>query len=142
METERRNYILIGDSETWQVSLKKNLWGFSERSRGSWNTSNLGDNLAFYVTSPVKKIIGFGVVTSKFIDESKVWPDEIRFDKALWKYRFEFRKIHVVENWDEGIPVSATIILNVVRKVIDKEAFTTLLARAEIGWKQKLGSRL
>ena len=58
-------YILVGDEENWKISIKNKIWGFSERNKGSWNKTKPGEYLAFYVTSPIKKIIGFGIVKGK-----------------------------------------------------------------------------
>ena len=90
MMNKRRFYILVGDEKTWKTSLTKNIWGFSEKTKGLWNTSQIGDYLVFYVTSPVKKIIGFGNISEKFIDEALFWPDEKIFKRTLWKYRLRF----------------------------------------------------
>lgn len=59
-------FVLVGDEKTWHVSFEKKIWGFSEKMRGFWNTTQHGDLLAFYVTKPTKKIIGFGKVKEKF----------------------------------------------------------------------------
>ena len=40
-----RFYLLIGDKETWSISLEYNIWGFSDKTKGLWNTSNIGDFL-------------------------------------------------------------------------------------------------
>ncbi|HEX7031849.1 MAG TPA: hypothetical protein VF172_02505, partial [Nitrososphaera sp.] len=115
--TESRYYILVGDSETWEVALKHNIWGFSETSRGYWNRSRKGDYLAFYVTAPVKKVIGFGKITRKFVSDDLIFPDELLFGKVIWEYRFEFEKIHLVQDWEKGgIHVPSHIMLNVGRR--------------------------
>jgi predicted RNA-binding protein len=31
-----RYYILVGDADTWKISVANNLWGFSDKSKGSW----------------------------------------------------------------------------------------------------------
>jgi hypothetical protein len=59
----KRCYILVVDKRTWEHSFLHNLWGFSERTTGLWNTSNVGDLAVFYVTSALSKVIGFGKVT-------------------------------------------------------------------------------
>ena len=133
-----RYFILVGDIETWKVSLDHNIWGFSERSKGYWNTANIGDHLAFYVTSPVKKVIGFGRITSKFVDDSIIFPDERIFGKAMWLYKLGFIKLHAIENWDIGITVPSNIMLNVGRKVIDERIFLQLVVKAEQKWNHKI----
>ncbi len=41
--------------------ISKNSLGFSEKTKGYWNTVKSGDLIGFYVTKPTKKIVGFGV---------------------------------------------------------------------------------
>lgn len=77
--SEVRYFILVGDMYAWQTSFLKNMWGFAKRTIGSWHTSNVGDYVAFYVTSPIKKIIGHGRITKKFESDDILWPDEIMF---------------------------------------------------------------
>ena len=122
--------------------MKKKIWGFSETSKGKWNTSNIGDYLAFYVTSPVKKVIGFGRLKRKFIDDTPIWPDELLFRRTIWRYRFEFEKFFVIDNWNEGIPIVASLMLNTGRRVIDKKTFIGLLRNAGLKWHRQFQSEL
>jgi hypothetical protein len=55
-----RYFILDGDKDTWLTSISHNMWKFSDKSRGNWNTLQVGDYVAFYVISPINKIIGYG----------------------------------------------------------------------------------
>lgn len=116
-----RYYVLIGDEDTWKISLANNLWGFSDKSIGNWNRCNIGDYLAFYVTAPTKKIIG--TIKNKFVDENIVWVDEKLFGRAIWKHKFQFEKISVINDWSQGIPIQEKIVLNVGLKLIDKIPF-------------------
>lgn len=129
-----RFYILTADEETWKVALQELIWGFSDRTVGQWNTTRTEDYVAFYVTAPVKRIVGFGKVAKKFIDESLAWPDEKLFKKAIWKHRLKFNVIFVVDDWDKGISVPSEIMLNTGRKVVPKEIFFTLAEKAEAKW--------
>ena len=127
--TSPRYYILVGDKESWIVSLSGNIWGFSQRSVGSWNSSRIGDYVAYYVTSPLKKVIGYGRITSKFVSEDLIWPDEITFRKPIWKFRIKFRRLHLLDDWEMGIPVPQNIMLNTGRKVIDKHMFFSIISQ-------------
>ena len=120
-------YILVGDEETWATSFLHNIWGFAEKSKGNWNTSTIGDYVAFYVISPIKRIIGYGRITSKFVSEDIIWPDEKVFEKSIWKYRIGFEKLCLLEDWKKGVRVPEHIMLNTGRKVISKETFSSLL---------------
>ena len=131
-------YILVGDKKTWESAFKKNIWGFSKKTQGLWGTTKEGDHVCFYVTSPVKKIIGFGKITRKFKSSKVFWPDEILFKKVLWPYRFEFNIITVLDDWDEGIKPPPQIILNQGRKKINQETFSNLVDEAEKKWEVKL----
>jgi len=131
-------YILVGDEENWKVSIEKRLWGFTERTKGSWNTTKPNDLLAFYVTKPIKKIIGFGIVTNKSITEDLVWMDEKRFKRSLWKYKIHFNTFYSCNDWKEGINISPTMFLQVSRKVIDKSTFLALVHEADIKWNEKI----
>jgi hypothetical protein len=135
---EPRYFILIGDPGTWTTSLLYSRWGFSERSKGSWNTSDVGDYLAFYVTSPIKKVIGFGRISRRYVDDSLVFPDERLFGKAIWMFRLEFVKIYVTEDWEAGVTLPPHLILNVGRKVIDKSLFLQLVRKVEQKWNQNM----
>jgi len=134
---EPRYYILVGDTNSWQVGFENNQWGFSDKNIGYWNTTNEGDLVAFYVTKPVKSIVGFGKIIKKFISTDILWPDEKLFKKVIWKNRIQFKIIHKVNNWEDGIEVPPTIMLNIGRKVIQKSIFNSLVKSAESKWNKK-----
>jgi len=97
--SDYRYYILVGSEENWKVSLEQNLWGFTENSKGSWNTTMTGDVLAFYVTRPLKKVIGFGRVGKKFSSDDLVWNDEKSFNSSIWNYSSGARSARNFENY-------------------------------------------
>ena len=138
--SDTRYYLLVGDEETWNISLKKNLWGFSQKTKGLWNTTNIGDYVGFYVTSPIKKIIGFGIIKNKFIGTDIVWKDEKLFERPFWNYRMEFDIIYVVDSWINGIKSPQGIMLNTGRRVLEKKIFFNLIKIAEKQWKVNLKS--
>lgn len=92
LKPEIRYYVLVADEKTWNIALKQNIFGFSERSKGLWNTSNMGDYLAFYVTHPIKKVVGFGIIIEKFIDDKFIFPDEKTFKRALGVKEFVLKQ--------------------------------------------------
>lgn len=132
---KQRYYILVGDKENWEVSIEKKIWGFTERTKGSWNTTKVNEYLAFYVTKPVKKIIGFGKVSKKFINNDLIWKDEKRFKRSIWKYKISFDIIHLCEDWDNGIEVGPELyFLQVSRRVVDNDIFLKLVKKADCEW--------
>lgn len=127
-----RHFILVGDENTWKTALKHHQWGFSERNVGLWNTTNENDLILFYVTKPTQKIIGFGVVRTKFISDEILWPDEKFFKRPVWKYRIKFQVKYLIKNWENGLSVPTNIMLNIGRKVIEKDVYDKFLKEAEV----------
>ena len=126
----RRYFVLIGSSDNWKISLSHNLWGFTEKSKGLWNKTNSKDFLAFYVTLPVGKVIGFGHVGKKFISDDIIWNDEKLFKKSIWKYKFEIIPSYVCENFEDGVELPY-MVLGTSRKSIDEETFAGLVKKAD-----------
>jgi predicted RNA-binding protein len=131
--SRNRYFILIGSPENWHTSLNQNVWGFTENSKGSWNTIKEGDFLAFYVTSPIKKVVGFGHIGKKFINNNLIWNDEKLFKRTLWKYKVEIKPTYVCENWNDGIDLPP-IVLRVSRREIDENTFSDLIKKADLSW--------
>jgi predicted RNA-binding protein len=127
----------VGNRRTWNVSIDKNLWGFSEKTRGLWNTSKEGDFVVFYVTNPTKKIIGFGKFERKFIDNKKIWVEEKLVDESIWKYKIKLKIIYVNANWSNGVSLSKKIIVNTGRKKIDKGLFENLVQQLKNNQKSR-----
>ena len=130
----KRYYILVGDDLAWKISLTKKVWGFTDKTKGSWNKSNYGDYIAFYVTQPLGKIVGFGKITDKYIDDQLVWHDEILFNKSIWKYKIRYDILYLVDQWDNGINPPLGIMLNTGRKVVDKSLFMKMVDDSENKW--------
>lgn len=135
-------YILVGDEKTWETSFSENIWGFSDKTKGFWNTMNEGDFLAFYVTSPIKKIIGYGHVEKKFISKKLFWPDEKLFKRPLWTYRLKFNPSFILQKWDDGISSPKGIMLNHGRKTISQEMFLNLIKISDQKWETNLGKKI
>lgn len=133
-----RYYILVGKRRIWKEAFNKKLWGFTDKTKGSWNTTKKGDFVVFYVTKPLMKIIGFGIITKKFSSDEYVFPDEKLFEKIIWKYKIKFKIIHIEKEWENGIDVPKKIILNSGRKVVDKKMFSQLARTAEKKWNIQL----
>jgi predicted RNA-binding protein len=129
-----RNYILVGDEKTWKVALYNEQWGFTQKNIGLWNTINEGERVAFYVTSPVKKIIGFAVINEKFVSKEILWPDEKLFNKSIWENRVKFKIKMLVKNWSDGVDPPPNTMLNVGRKVIKKKIFDDLIKKGKRKW--------
>ena len=132
-----RHYVLVGDEKSWRVAIEKNQWGFSEKNKGLWNTIKEGELVAFYVTSPTQKIIGFGRISEKFVSKDLLWPDEKLFKKSIWGNRIKLNVDLLVKNWNDGVKPPSDIMLNVGRKVIPEKIFKSILKDAEKKWNVK-----
>jgi len=93
-------WICVGTPENWEIALSGNVWGVKERLQSLWKTLQKEDLLLFYATSPIKGIIGVGVVKNKFKQDKPLWPEEIKENKAIWPYRYEFKTEFVLPRSD------------------------------------------
>jgi len=91
-------WILTGNEENWETALNSgNVWGVREGGLVSrWKKLLKGDLLLFYAKSPVKGLIGVGKVESKFKQDRPLWPDEIRENRVIYPYRFDFQILGVL----------------------------------------------
>lgn len=137
-KTFPRFYVLVGEKINWEVSLNTNIWGFIERSKGLWNTIEINEFIAFYVTKPIQKIIGFGRITEKFIDNEILWSDEKLFKRVIWKYRINFKIIHLINDWNEGIVVPTNFMRRSSRTVVDNDLFFDFVKKADEKWKTNI----
>lgn len=136
-----RHWILSGTPENWVLGVNDGIWGARENLKSHWDRMSKGDYLFFYGTAPVKGLIGFGRLQSKFRQDKPLWPDEVRTKTVIWPLRFEINIKYVVprENWDIDkveTPFAARGgITPIVREDLIKEIWTRI--EAEWGPEQK-----
>lgn len=91
--------ILCGNKENWNVAIERKVWGVKPNLSKLWNRLSEGDIIFFYVTRPIRRIIGVGRVVDKldpkFHPPKPLWSDEIREGRVIYPYRFEFQTLHV-----------------------------------------------
>jgi predicted RNA-binding protein len=84
-------WLVVGEPKNWETAfIHKNIWGLRQTQFSLWERLQENDKVIFYATTPVKGIIGHGVVRTKFIQDSPLWPEEIEEHKVIWPLRFEF----------------------------------------------------
>jgi len=84
-------WLVVGSSANWKVAFENgNIWGLKETQRHLWERLNEGDTLLFYATQPVRGIIGYGILRTKFKQDRPLWPQELLEHKLIWPLRFEF----------------------------------------------------
>jgi hypothetical protein len=120
------HFVLVGDDKNWKIALSEKTWGFSKKGKGLWEATNEGDKVAFYVTLPIKKIIGFGKITKKYIGNDILFYDEKILGSLIWVYRFNFQIECLIKDWKNGITPPKNLILNVGRKSISVETFQNI----------------
>jgi len=124
--TTVKHYLLIGDSENWNVGFSKKIWGFAENTKGLWNTIATGDYVVFYITRPISKVVGYGQITHKFENDSLIWKDEKLFERVIWRYKIKFEIINEIKEWKKGIKLPSTLVLLPSRKSISEELFNSI----------------
>ena len=108
-----RYWVAVGPKESWEVSLKHQVWGLNAHGRAPyyfWEVSK-GDLLLFYVTMPISGVIGYGETTEKFEGGKPIWPAEVKGKKAIWplRIRFQIRLLIPKESWAQGGVVSVDL---------------------------------
>ena len=90
-------WVLSGTVENWETALEGNIWGVREGSlKKLWEKISNGDILFFYCLSPVSGIIGFGKCQAKFKQDKPLWPYEIKENRVIYPYRWQFETIYVL----------------------------------------------
>lgn len=136
-----RYYIFAGPKENWNTGIQRRVWGATETIRSIWDSINLGDIAAFYVTSPISRVIGFGRITRKERSEELIWPREINEGRSIWTYKVYFDILHAVNDYrNEGIkprdPRRSGITrgINPIASDENKQRFRELARNAESEW--------
>jgi len=89
----RNFWIVPGPAQNWKHAFLSNgIWGLKDDvfSKVYWLALAPGDLIIFYLTSPIKRAVGYGIIRTKFIQTIPLWPDEVKAGRALWPLRFEF----------------------------------------------------
>jgi len=85
-------WLVIGTEQNWHTAFDYGpIWGLRNSQRHYWEklTEN-SDIVFFYVTAPVSGVVGYGVVRTKLLQNSPLWPDERARNELIWPLRFEF----------------------------------------------------
>jgi len=71
----------------------------------------------------VKGVIGYGVVRSKFKQDKPLWPQEVKENRVIWSYRFEFDVTYCLpkETWENRRLTSEKVIPRIGFQRISEE---------------------
>lgn len=134
-----RVWLLSGTMENWERALSGSVWGVREGLKTFWDKLTIGDILLFYVVSPVSGVVGIGKVESKFEQRKPFWSDEVKENKVIYPFRFEFKTNYIIPQpqWKENkIKIQD---LNVsfrsgINSILNKEATKALMVRLDQSW--------
>ncbi|HLU99769.1 MAG TPA: hypothetical protein VKZ59_00795 [Acidobacteriota bacterium] len=93
-------WLAIGPSENWKIGIKNKLWAVGPPQSKSWEKIEPGDTVFFYVTTPVKGLIGYGKVEKTRVKESPFWPQEKEKGHALWPFQITFSEVSCLDQED------------------------------------------
>lgn len=135
-------WLSSGPPENWMVAIQEGgVWGVDPKPtlKKRWDKLSEGDLVAFYVSSPVSRVVGLGRVKSKNKEDIPLWPAEKQAGRAKWVYRFRFDILQCLDEnlWKtKGIPIgdlriSRSAGLNLVR---EKSVAVAFLQRADVEW--------
>ena len=84
------SFLAVGDRRNWESAFSKgNIWGATEKRKEVWKKLMPGDLVFFYVKAPVRGVVGYGKMTTKFYDASPFFARDLRKDSE-WPWRFKF----------------------------------------------------
>jgi hypothetical protein len=132
-------WILVGNEENWETALQDNIWGTKKNLKNRWDKLEKGDILVFYISRPVSGVVGFGRVETKFKQNKPLWKDEIRANKVIYPFRFEFKIDYAlpINDWRQrkinigDLHISTWAGIN---PLPSKEKFKKLMERSEELW--------
>jgi len=127
-------FLLIGKEENWKISISEHLWGMPSQYKKFWESAAIGDLLAFYVTKPTKKIIGFGKIKNKLHNDQLTWNVEKYLGECIWPYKISFDIIQIADMWNDGINLPEKMQLQMSQKKITRDLYLTLVQSAEKKW--------
>ncbi len=99
-------WLAVGTAQNWKIAFDLgNTWGLKNKGpqAANWRQVQIGDVLIFYSVSPVKGIIGYGVVQQKLKQDTPLWPEETAKEEVIWPLRliFEVRACLSPDRWVE-----------------------------------------
>ena len=133
--TEMKYWLAVGTPQNWKTAFDLgNTWGLKSKGpqAANWKQVNIGDILIFYAVSPVKGIIGYGVVQQKLKQDTPLWPEEMAKSEVIWPLRliFEVRYCLSPDCWtaDKVINDRVSFRAKMGFREIDENLATEVLA--------------
>jgi predicted RNA-binding protein len=132
-------WILVGNEENWETALQDSIWGARKNLKNRWDKLEKGDILVFYVSRPISGVIGFGRMETKFKQSIPLWKDEIRANKVIYPFRFEFKIDYSLppSDWRDRCINIADLHISTwagINSLPSKEKFNKLMEKSDDQW--------
>jgi predicted RNA-binding protein len=136
-------WVVVSSAQNVKTSFENNKWGVSTRLKGVWEKVAKGDLLIFYVTSPVRGIVGVAFVEGKIEEHTTLWQDELVVGRALYPYRILFKPIFILEKekWESNKITIKDLKVSVqagINHLKNEDAINKLLERISKSWGIKI----
>ena len=115
----------------------------NRRLKNTWDRVAKGDLLLFYVTSPVRGIVGVARVEGKAEENNILWRDEAVVGRVLYPYRMLFKPLFALneDKWETNKVVIKDLNVSVragVNSVRNQDTVEKLLDRVRSLWSVKI----
>jgi hypothetical protein len=101
-----RFWLAVGTPENWHTAFDFNgIWGLKSSQRRFWDSFEENNDLIFfYATRPVSGVVGYGIIRTKLLQNSPLWPAERARNEVIWPLRFEFDVLACLAPaaWEKG----------------------------------------
>jgi len=99
-------WLVAGPVEHWRFGLKNGIWGASEDLKRKWGKDpRPGDIFFFYVLSPVKRVVGYGIFKGMGLkkEDKWIWQREKDERKNIYRYVPYFSDLRSVVHPDDPV---------------------------------------
>ena len=136
-------WVTTGSSINLKTSLENGKWGVNKRLKNAWDRVSQGDLFLFYVTSPVRGIVGVARVEGKAEEDNILWRDEAVVGRVLHPYRIIFKPVFVLneDKWESDRIVVKDLNVSVragLNSLKDRDTVEKLLERIKDSWGVKV----
>lgn len=89
-------YINVGPAFHWIQCYADGVWGYNEvkSNINFWSNLREDDVILFYSSTFSTSIIGFGVVSHRFIKNEEFWFLELKEEKNMWPNAVMFKRTY------------------------------------------------
>jgi predicted RNA-binding protein with PUA-like domain len=106
-------WIIVGRPTHWDDGVATRAWKLPLKMMNTWKSIAEGDTALFYVTNPVKGLIGLGTVASIERSVTPLFDEEIEAGEVLWQLQINFQNMRAFD-WTEWETRRVSIPLGLV----------------------------